>query len=585
MNLLQSPLHVTKRKKKIITQIIPDDDFNYIFDNLIVNNMQNISLTTQNKTIEDSGVDFLSAIDLTVEETIDGNDENMIINNNLNNKKTKDKDLEVINELAKDINQETWSLHQTENKKAKEGVSFKLFSLGHVYNCYKKTETQYYWRCCNYHKGCKGRAVSNCLIPPLTMTKLHDSNVCAIDNAKNDKIKANKMIKDKAISCYDDPRTILIDIYKQFNEDSLIQFPNLKAQAKQIRRLRRKKRGDFTYKSLADLKIPEQLQYTHRNHKFLFDDSGCGSSNNRILIFTTEKNLQILDKYGETWFCDGTFDISPTLFKQVYTIHAMFRNKTLPLVYAILPNKKQKTYKYLFKTIKKSIKTYPKFINCDFELAAINAFKNIFKEAKVYGCYFHFSQAILRKCKQLGGTKSYYKDKDLRKLQKELQSLAYVRIHDVPTAFLNIKDNSPTKFKTIINYFEKTYIGYTTTQKIGRSNKTVTFKPRFDISIWNIHDRILSDIPTTNNNVESWHSVIKKQARQNMSVGSLIDLLKKEQSNMEYELGQLLVGDNISYKPSKDKLEKSRKIKKTLEDYDTVNLDDFLLIIYKIIIM
>ena len=51
--------------------------------------MQNISLTTQNKTIEDSGVDFLSAIDLTVEETLDENDDNMIINNNLNNKKTK----------------------------------------------------------------------------------------------------------------------------------------------------------------------------------------------------------------------------------------------------------------------------------------------------------------------------------------------------------------------------------------------------------------------------------------------------------------------------------------------------------------
>ncbi|CAF0945070.1 unnamed protein product [Brachionus calyciflorus] len=95
---------------------------------------------------------------------------------------------------------------------------------------------------------------------------------------------------------------------------------------------------------------------------------------NRIIIFTTEDNLCLMAKYTD-WYCDGTFDISPTLFKQVYSLHVPIKDHVMPMLYGFLPNKKQLTYKKFFKKVKELGNVVPNSINLDFELAAINAAK------------------------------------------------------------------------------------------------------------------------------------------------------------------------------------------------------------------
>ena len=76
-------------------------------------------------------------------------------------------------------------------------------------------------------------------------------------------------------------------------------------------------------------------------------DSGPASGDDRMLIFSTERNLDILSRATD-WAVDVTFDAAPVLFIQVYSIHATFMERTLPLVYALLPNKNQATYQTLF---------------------------------------------------------------------------------------------------------------------------------------------------------------------------------------------------------------------------------------------
>ena len=53
----------------------------------------------------------------------------------------------------------------------------------------------------------------------------------------------------------------------------------------------------------------------------------------RIIIFTTNNNFKLLSSYHD-WYVDGTFDVCPTLFKQVFTINIIIRDKSLPMVYA-----------------------------------------------------------------------------------------------------------------------------------------------------------------------------------------------------------------------------------------------------------
>ncbi len=54
-------------------------------------------------------------------------------------------------------------------------------------------------------------------------------------------------------------------------------------------------------------------------------------------------------------------------------------------------------------------------IQRDFELAAIQAAENVFPQAHVKGCLFHFCQAIWRKTQELGLAVTYKEDGEVRK--------------------------------------------------------------------------------------------------------------------------------------------------------------------------
>jgi hypothetical protein len=58
--------------------------------------------------------------------------------------------------------------------------------------------------------------------------------------------------------------------------------------------------------------------------------------------------------------------VAPSLFTQLFTIQANVNGKVLPLIYSLIPNKKESSYVKLFKMVKHYSKE-PNTINCDFE--------------------------------------------------------------------------------------------------------------------------------------------------------------------------------------------------------------------------
>ena len=53
------------------------------------------------------------------------------------------------------------------------------------------------------------------------------------------------------------------------------------------------------------------------------------------------------------WFSDGMFGEIPDFVGQLFSIHAVTEhNTTIPMVYAILPDKMQRTYLRLFEILK-----------------------------------------------------------------------------------------------------------------------------------------------------------------------------------------------------------------------------------------
>ena len=131
--------------------------------------------------------------------------------------------------------------------------------------------------------------------------------------------------------------------------------------------------------------------------KFLFEDSSDGD---RILIFTTHENLKILKKNPD-WLVDGTFDIAPKVYTQLFSFHTHFLGKSLPLIYCLLPDKEKRLYVKLFKLINYiDAEHHPRSINFDFEKSIHSAIRTVWAPCFIYGCFFHLCQSWLRRLKK-----------------------------------------------------------------------------------------------------------------------------------------------------------------------------------------
>jgi hypothetical protein len=174
------------------------------------------------------------------------------------------------------------------------------------------------------------------------------------------------------------------------------------------------------------------------------------------------------------------------------------------MLYALLPNKKQTTYKKFFKMVKSSVTKSPLSINIDYEKAVMNAASLVFgDECKINGCFFHFSQSLFRRIQTHGMLKDYY-NPQFRKTFKLIQALAYLPPGSVIKGFGLIKSQAPSSSRSLLDYFENTYIG-----RCKPHSKTARANARYPIGTWNVYERVKSKKPRTTNNLESWHCQIQ----------------------------------------------------------------------------
>ena len=123
-------------------------------------------------------------------------------------------------------------------------------------------------------------------------------------------------------------------------------------------------------------------------------------------------------------------------------------------------------------------------ITVDFETALINALREIFKNIKIIGCYFHYMQALDRNARKLG----FYKEKnrDLLNILKDLGKFPFLFTNDndiIDNYFKYIKkENKNSEYynnildyeiyfkNTWIEYFKNGMLNYNNLEKFRRSN-------------------------------------------------------------------------------------------------------------------
>ena len=220
----------------------------------------------------------------------------------------------------------------------------------------------------------------------------------------------------------------------------------------------------------------------------------------RILAIGSYDLLPVLNSH--LFLCDGTFDVTPLVFFQLYTIHCPVGNNYPPFIYFLLPNKSQQTYRGMMQIVKQLISTANLLkVLTDFELIAINAFREEFPEAELSGCYFRLSQSIVRKVGELGLKNQFENDQNFNLLVKSLAALSFVPIEDVNEVFARLAEQFPQNeaCEDLLAYFEANYIRG---QQIGNRIRN----PRFPPTLWNHFTDALGCAPKTPNCCEGFHN-------------------------------------------------------------------------------
>jgi hypothetical protein len=115
------------------------------------------------------------------------------------------------------------------------------------------------------------------------------------------------------------------------------------------------------------------------NERFLLVDSGVGDPD-RILIFGRESVREWIGLVPKTCV-DGTFGLAPALFEQLFVILPERPGAVVPICYALLPNKREDTYKRLVDLLRQEWPDFkPTAISMDFERGLINVFDLLFPE-------------------------------------------------------------------------------------------------------------------------------------------------------------------------------------------------------------
>ncbi|XP_026728382.1 uncharacterized protein LOC113494297 [Trichoplusia ni] len=328
-----------------------------------------------------------------------------------------------------------------------------------------------------------------------------------------------------------------MEILKQKGIHNLPKFENV---SKHLYQKRNNSIGArrLCFSKAAELIIPEKYLF------LLFAD--YQDRDKRILIFGHKDFIGHL-RQSRRFFFDGTFKICPKAFYQLFTIHADIGSteefvNVIPILYALLPDKKLDTYQILFEIIKSQLPEWePTYATMDFEVAIIVALQNIFPDVKITGCNFHFNQCLWRRAKTLNLDKTQTGKAHI----KLCAALSHIPKHFVEDGWLYIMAESPSSenFTKFNDYFVNTWL----------EDKVLS-------NIWCTYN----EYHKTNNIVESWNHKIKKIIKVKPNIGQLLQGLNKDVQFYSEQLRQP-GGIKIS-KRKPDTLVRNWKIQTTVQE-------------------
>ena len=465
----------------------------------------------------------------------------------------------------------------------------KLAFGGYTYRCSNTNLTSQNWRC--DRTKCKGSAATPLdFRDGIEVRQLQGHNHGPEPERVEADVAKDKMV-DEAAASQVPPRRLISETTMGMSEGGIVRLGKKDAMRQKIHRKRRKLEGGEVHPVAlprdTDFDIPNAYRTVKEGNMdvpfVLFDsreempqddeedDDQIGDRSGRIIIFGTDTMSGLL-RESPTWMMDATFKVVPSLFMQLFVMHAVKNEDVFPCLYVLMQNNEEQTYKRVFQVVGQEIlgdDTSPTTCIADFELAIHNAIKSTWEQAEVQGCFFHFSQSIWRKTQDVGLAALYVQDPEVRKRVKSLLSLAFLRPAEVASTFDEIFDeyNDDPRLDELFGYFEATYVG-------RKPNRGPRRRPRYSIESWSVRARTLQGIPRTNNKVEGFHRGLQSMFDgPKPTMWRFLTGLKKEHSLHYAEYLQVVVAGEEPPQPTKKWRDLNLRLKNLIQRNENGSLE------------
>lgn len=228
----------------------------------------------------------------------------------------------------------------------------------------------------------------------------------------------------------------------------------------------------------------------------------CAGEFGSASIFSSATQLTLLST-AKTIFFDATFKVVPILFYQLFTVFVPDAGYVFPVLFALMSRKTTQLYTAVFAKIRELVPLFhPERVMADYEEASVSGFKNVYgNEFQVGGCWFHFSQAIMKKSKKLGLTPHWNNHASVKKCIRCVMCLPLLPSASIAEALVEVQqslvtscpDDAQQSLLALCQYVNRHWINKST---IGVDRITVQGHPE-----------------RTNNGVESFHATLGRKIK------------------------------------------------------------------------
>ena len=210
---------------------------------------------------------------------------------------------------------------------------------------------------------------------------------------------------------------------KKYNHEIIVLFNSLQSS---VSRARKQLLPALPHSIQAVQVLPEWAK-TSSGKQFLLSND----TKNGVTIFSTKKFMELAS--CETILSDGTFKTAPDPYFQIYTIFGDFENRKIPLVFALLTGKTSDHYKVMLNILKEKMEKIDKVFKADNILSDyVSGFKaavaKFFPESRHIGCYFHFTQALVKNLRSLDLITAYRFNQKFKEQMRNIFAFAFLPV-------------------------------------------------------------------------------------------------------------------------------------------------------------